>query len=435
MSELSERRLGFETQALHAGQPIESDTLSRAVPVYRTTSYVFKSTEHAANLFALKELGNIYTRLMNPTHDVLEKRIAALEGGAAGLALSPRARRRSSTRSSTSRRPGTRSSRRTTSTAAPTRCSTTSCRSSGSPCDSSTRAQPENFEKAITPRTRAVFAETIGNPALDVLDLEAVADVAHRHRLPLIVDCDLHDALPAPPDRARRGHRGPLADQVDRRPRHGHRRAQSSTRAGSTGPTPSSALQRARAELPRPALRARPRTDEPAGLHPAHAARAAAQPRRLHLARQRLDVPPGHRDAAAAHGASLRRTPCGGQASSRAHPKVAWVRYPGLPDDPDARGRHAVPREGLRRHGRLRRQGRPRRRAAVHREPPALLAPRQRRRRQEPGHPSGDDDALAAHRGGAARGRASRPTSCASRSASSTSTTSSPTSTQALAKA
>ena len=88
MSELSERRLGFETQALHAGQPIESDTLSRAVPVYRTTSYVFRNTEHAANLFALKELGNIYTRLMNPTHDVFEKRLAALEGGAAGLVLS-----------------------------------------------------------------------------------------------------------------------------------------------------------------------------------------------------------------------------------------------------------------------------------------------------------------------------------------------------------
>jgi O-acetylhomoserine (thiol)-lyase len=187
MSELSERRLGFETRALHAGQPIESDTLSRAVPVYRTTSYVFRSTEHAANLFALKELGNIYTRLMNPTHDVLEKRLAALEGGAAGLVLSS----------------GT----------AAIHYAVINVAKAGDEIVSANNlyggtytmfhdilpqlgiavrfvdpAKPESFEKAITPRTRAVFGETIGNPALDVLDVAAVAEVAHRHRLPLIVD-------------------------------------------------------------------------------------------------------------------------------------------------------------------------------------------------------------------------------------------------------
>ena len=78
---------GFDTLALHAGQTVDSDTLSRAVPIYRTSSYLFKSAEHAQNLFALKEMGNIYTRLGNPTQDVLEKRVAALEGGAAALAL------------------------------------------------------------------------------------------------------------------------------------------------------------------------------------------------------------------------------------------------------------------------------------------------------------------------------------------------------------
>ena len=78
----------LETLALHAGQTVDSDTLSRAVPIYQTSSYVFKDTDYAANLFALKEFGNIYTRLMNPTNDVLEKRIAALEGGVGGLALS-----------------------------------------------------------------------------------------------------------------------------------------------------------------------------------------------------------------------------------------------------------------------------------------------------------------------------------------------------------
>jgi O-acetylhomoserine (thiol)-lyase len=187
MSELSDRRLGFETQALHAGQPIESDTLSRAVPVYRTTSYVFRSTEHAANLFALKELGNIYTRLMNPTHDVLEKRLATLEGGAAGLVLSS----------------GT----------AAIHYAVINVAKAGDEIVSANNlyggtytmfhdilpqlgitvrfvdpAKPESFERAITSKTRAVFGETIGNPALDVLDVAAVADVAHRHALPLIVD-------------------------------------------------------------------------------------------------------------------------------------------------------------------------------------------------------------------------------------------------------
>src|SRR3990167_534109 len=85
---MEEKKYHIETLALHAGQTVDSDTLSRAVPIYQTTSYVFKNTDHAANLFALKEFGNIYTRLMNPTNDVLEKRLAAMEGGVAGLAFS-----------------------------------------------------------------------------------------------------------------------------------------------------------------------------------------------------------------------------------------------------------------------------------------------------------------------------------------------------------
>ena len=84
MKEADLRSAGFETRALHAGQTVD-ETMSRAVPIHRTSSYLFKNTEHAANLFALKEFGNIYSRLMNPTVDVLEKRLAALDGGAAGL--------------------------------------------------------------------------------------------------------------------------------------------------------------------------------------------------------------------------------------------------------------------------------------------------------------------------------------------------------------
>jgi len=187
VSQPDQSKLRFESLALHAGQPIESDTLSRAVPVHRTTSYVFKSTEHAANLFSLKELGNIYTRLMNPTHDVLEKRVAALEGGAAGLVLAS----------------GT----------AAVYYSIINVAEAGNEIVSANNlyggtytmfhdilpqfgikvrfvdpADPANFEKAITDKTRAIFGETIGNPVLDVLDVAAVAKVAHKHHLPLMVD-------------------------------------------------------------------------------------------------------------------------------------------------------------------------------------------------------------------------------------------------------
>ena len=187
MNQPDQSKLRFETLALHAGQTVDSETLARAVPVHRTTSYVFKSTEHAANLFSLKELGNIYTRLMNPTHDVLEKRVAALEGAAAGLVLAS----------------GT----------AAVYYAIINIAAAGDEIVSANNlyggtytmfhdilpqfgitvrfvdpAKPENFERAINEKTRAVFGETIGNPALDVLDIEAVAKIAHRHRLPLVLD-------------------------------------------------------------------------------------------------------------------------------------------------------------------------------------------------------------------------------------------------------
>jgi O-acetylhomoserine (thiol)-lyase len=178
---------GFETLALHAGQTIESDTLSRGVPVYRTSSYVFKNTEHAASLFALKELGNIYTRLMNPTHDVLEKRLARLEGGAASLALASGtsavyysiinlARAGDEIVSANNLYGGT----------------YTQFDAILPQFGIITRFvdpnDPANFERAINPRTRALFVETIGNPALDVTDLEAISAIARKHHLPLIVD-------------------------------------------------------------------------------------------------------------------------------------------------------------------------------------------------------------------------------------------------------
>ncbi len=176
----------FETLALHAGQ-VPDATLSRGVPVYRTTSYVFKNTEHAANLFALRELGNIYTRLMNPTTDVLEQRLSQLEGGAASVAVAS----------------GTSAIFYAIITLAGAGDEIVAANNLYGGTYTQFEAilpqfgittrfvdpsRAENFEKAITPRTRAIFIETIGNPVLDFTDVSAVADVAHGHGLPLIVD-------------------------------------------------------------------------------------------------------------------------------------------------------------------------------------------------------------------------------------------------------
>jgi O-acetylhomoserine (thiol)-lyase len=177
----------FETLCLHAGQQPDPVTTARGVPVYRTSSYVFNNTEHAANLFALKELGNIYTRIMNPTQDTLEQRVAELEGGAAALALA----------SGTS---GVFYSIINI-------CSTGDEIISASNLYGGTYTMfdcilpqfgiqvkfvdhhdPQNFEKAITEKTRGIFIETIGNPVLDVIDIAAVSEVARKHNIPLIVD-------------------------------------------------------------------------------------------------------------------------------------------------------------------------------------------------------------------------------------------------------
>jgi O-acetylhomoserine (thiol)-lyase len=183
---MSSKPYRFETLALHAGQ-VPDATLSRGVPVYRTSSYLFKNTEHAANLFALKELGNIYTRLMNPTTDILEQRITQLEGGAASVALAS----------------GTSAIFYSIITLAQAGDEIVSANNlyggTYTQFDAilpqfgiTTRfvdpSDPKNFEKAITDKTRAIFIETIGNPVLDFTDVAAVAAVAHKHGLPLIVD-------------------------------------------------------------------------------------------------------------------------------------------------------------------------------------------------------------------------------------------------------
>ena len=184
---------GFETLALHAGQAPDPTTNARAVPIYQTTSYVFDSADHAADLFGLREFGNIYTRIMNPTNDVFEKRVAALEGGVGALAFS--------------------------SGSAAVTFSILNIAGSGDHIVSANSlyggtynlfvhtlprfgldidlvdpADPENFRRAIKPNTKLLYAETVGNPKLDTLDIAAVAAIAHEAGIPLIVD----NTMPTP---------------------------------------------------------------------------------------------------------------------------------------------------------------------------------------------------------------------------------------------
>jgi O-acetylhomoserine (thiol)-lyase len=183
----SERKFGFNTLVLHAGQIPDPTTTSRGVAVYRTSSFVFNNTEHAANLFALKELGNIYSRITNPTHDILEQRITALEGGAASVAVAS----------------GTNAIFYTVITIAQNGDEIVSANNLyggtytmfdailpnfGIKTQFVNPVDPKNFEKAITEKTKLIFIETIGNPVLDFTDIEEVAKIAHKHGIPLVVD-------------------------------------------------------------------------------------------------------------------------------------------------------------------------------------------------------------------------------------------------------
>jgi hypothetical protein len=180
-------QLGFTTRQLHAGQAPDPATGSRAVPIYQTTSYQFRDTDHAANLFALRELGNIYTRIMNPTTDVLEQRLASLEGGVGALAAS-------------------------SGHAAQTMAILTLC-SAGDHIVSSSRlyggtfnqfnytfprmgidvtfvdpTDPSNFEKAIRPNTKILYGETLGNPDIAVFPFEEVAAISKEYSIPVMID-------------------------------------------------------------------------------------------------------------------------------------------------------------------------------------------------------------------------------------------------------
>ncbi len=187
MSQNSKQTTHPETLALHAGYRADPTTTAVAVPIYQTTSYQFGSTEHAANLFGLAELGNIYTRIMNPTNDVLEQRISAIEGGVAALAVSSGqaasalaiqnlARAGDNIVSSTDLYGGTYNLFKNT------------VRDQGIEVRFVDPADPENFAKATDDRTRAYYGETLPNPKLEVFPIAEVANISKTFGIPLIVD-------------------------------------------------------------------------------------------------------------------------------------------------------------------------------------------------------------------------------------------------------
>ena len=331
-----------ETLALHGGQTPDPTTLSRAVPIYRTSSYVFRNTEHAANLFALKELGNIYTRLGNPTQDVLEQRISLLEGGAASLALAS----------------GTSAIFYAVITLAQAGDEIVSANNLYGGTYTMFDAilpqlgikgvfvdpkDPENFQAAITGKTRAIFIESIGNPLLDVVDIEKIAEVAHRNGLPLIVDATF--STPSLLQTIRHGADIVINSLTKWIGGHGTGIGGIITDAGSfdwkggrhplfTAPDPNYHGLRWALDLPESLapiafiLRAR--------TVPLRNLGAAISPDNAWLFLQGIETLPlrmaRHSENALAVARHLER-----------HPKVAWVRYPGLPDDPS----HALAKKYL----------------------------------------------------------------------------------------
>src|SRR5574340_71213 len=181
------RDLGFATRCLHAGQHPDKETLSRAVPIYQTSSYVFEDSQHAADLFALQKFGNIYTRIMTPTTAVFEERIASLEGGVGALATSSGQAAQLLALTSLMGAGDEMVAAATLYGGTYTQFDV-SFRRLGI---NTTFVEPddtENFRRAITPRTKVVYGETIANPRMNVLDIARVAEIAHEAGIPLVVD-------------------------------------------------------------------------------------------------------------------------------------------------------------------------------------------------------------------------------------------------------
>ena len=379
-----DRVYGFSTRALHAGQRPDSATGSRAVPIYQTTSYVFEDTEHAASLFNLQRLGNIYTRIMNPTTAVFEERMAALERGVGALALA--------------------------SGQAAQFIAITNLLGAGDEIVASkylyggTYTQfdvsfrklgintifvdpddPENFRRAITPRTRVIYGEIIGNPVLNVLDIEAVAKVAHAANLPLMIDntfaspylCRpiehgadivLHSAT-----KFIGGHGTSIGGVIVDSGRFPWDRGPF---PGMTEPSKGYHGMKFFETFGDIAYIIKARVEGLRDLGP------ALEPVQL------VSISPGPGNSEAAHGMPFAQRP-GGRAPFVRASSSCLGELSRTAVQPLLRTRAEISAARRRRHSEFWNSRRPQRRKTLHREPAAVLALGQRRRCQEPGDPSG----------------------------------------------
>ena len=324
----------LSTVALHAGQVPDPTTGARAVPIYQTTSFVFKSTEHAANLFALKEFGNIYTRIMNPTTDVFEQRVAAIEGGTGALAVS------SGQAASTTALLGITQLGDEIVSANNLYGGTYQLLHYTMPKLGRTThfvdsQKPEAFRKAITPKTRAIFAETIGNPKLDVPDFEALAGIAHEAGIPLVVDNTVEWAWSS--NRLRSGHHCGFGDEVHWRARDVDRGFYCGFGQVQVEQREVPGVYRTGPELPRPGVLGCVRKlsrDGQRGFYSKIRVQllrdigAAMSPFNAFMFLQGLETLPLRQRQHSANALEV-------AGFLKTHPLVSWVTYPGLPDSPN----------------------------------------------------------------------------------------------------
>ena len=417
-----------ETLVLHAGWRADPATGAVAVPIYQTTSYQFRSAEHAASLFALQELGNIYTRIMNPTNDVLEKRIAALEGGVAALALASGqaasafalqnlASAGDNVVSSTDLYGGT------------WNLFANTLKQQGIEVRFVDPVDPENFRRATDARTRAYYAETLPNPKLIAFPIEEVAAIGRPLGIPLIMDNTAAPILTRPFD-----HGAAIIVYSSTKYLGGHGNSIGGLLVDSGNFAWEEPERQPLLNTPDPSYHGAvwtrggqaARTDR---LHHQGARDVAARPRRGDVAVQRVPDPAGHRDAAAAHGAPLRQRP-GGRRLARQAPRGDQGHPPVLSDRRGARRAEKYLKGGYGGLVGFELKGGKDAGRQVHRRAEAPLSRRQHRRRALARHPSGDAPPIRSSRPKISWRPASPTATFACRSASSTSTTFSPTSTR-----
>ena len=393
-----------ETLALHAGWRADPATGSVAVPIYQTTSYQFQSAEHAANLFALKELGNIYTRIMNPTNDVLEKRVAALEGGVAALALASGqaasafalqnlARAGDNVVSSTDLYGGT------------WNLFANTMKDQGIEVRFVDPADPENFRKATDARTRAYYAETLPNPKLIAFPIAEVAAIGRPFGIPLVMDNTAAPLLTRPFD-----HGAAVIVYSSTKYLGGHGTSIGGLLVDSGNfPWEEHKERQPALNTPDPSYHGAVWTEAVKPLGPiAYIIKArttllrdlgsAMSPFNAFLTLQGIETLPLRMERHCANTAAVAPW-------LAKRPEVTKVIHPSQQTrrSQAARGEISEGRAG--RPGRLRAQGRQGGGAQVHRRAEALLSRRQHRRRALARHPSGDDHPFAARRRGAARDR------------------------------